>query len=456
MKKLNILLSATLVLGLAACDDKSDLGIMQTNPQLGLMTADGVTVAYGDDIAGDALSLAAHKDGNINVIKLVEAKNLPEDATISYVMEIASKEDFSDARKLDVKNDQVAANDWENIYLDLIGKSPLPQTNWIRFAAYVKDGNSIARLGGRDFYYAAKAISVTPYDLQLPVEASYNLVIGGQTFVMDHSSKHQYDDPVFSYIFDVTAEQASNGLEWYITTQGGMEYGISSDNVPNDESGKLMEGGAHGVITRAGSVKVEVNMLDLTYSITPAFLYIYTPGPANGWSFENNMLLTTSDYINYDGFVYIDQEFKLTGQAGWEPLNWGDNGKGGLSLGGANIKVDPSGLYYVTANLNELTYTLTHISSIGLIGGFNEWKEDVMMTPSADFKTWTGELTTTAENQEWKFRMNGDWTVNLGASKENPANLIIGGDNLKIAEPGTYTVTLNLGTLPYTCTVEKK
>lgn len=456
MKKINILLSAALVLGLASCDDKSDLGIMQTNPQLGIMTADGVTVDYGSDVAGDALSLAAHKDGNINVIKLVEAKDLPENATISYVMEIASKQDFSDARKLDVKNDQVAANDWENIYLDILGKSPLPQTNWIRFAAYVHDGNVIARLGGRDFYYGAKALTVTPYDLQLPVEASYNLVLGGQAFVMDHSSKHQYDDPIFSYIFDVTAEQAANGLEWYITTEGGMEYGISSDNVPNDESGKLMEGGAHGVITRAGTVKVEVNMLDLTYSITPAFLYIYTPGPANGWSFNDNMLLTTTDYVNYDGFVYIDQEFKLTGQPDWNPLNWGDDGKGSLSLGGANIKVDPSGLYYVTANLNELSYTLTHISSISLIGGFNEWNADVMMTPSDDFKTWTGEITTTAENQEWKFRMNGDWKVNLGASKENPANLIVGGDNLKIAEPGTYTITLNLATLPYTTSVVRK
>ena len=452
MKKINILLSAALVLGLAACDDKSDLGMEQTNPQLGLMTADGVTVAYGSDVAGDALSLSAHKDGNINVITLTEAKDLPEGATISYVMEIASKQDFSDAKKLDVVKDQVAANDWENVYLDIIGKSPLPQTNWIRFAAYVHDGNSVARLGGRDFYYATKSLTVTPYDLGLPVEASYNLVLGDRTVKMDHSSKHQYDDPMFSYIFDVTAEQAANGLEWYIVSEGGQEFGVSDAGEPTDASGSLMEDGPRGVITQAGTVKVEVNMLDLTYSITSAFPYIYTPGPANSWSFENNMLLSTTDYVNYTGFVYVDGEFKMTGQAGWSPLDWGGDADGNMVPGGPNIKVETSGLYYVTANLTDLKYTITHITAIGLIGGFNNWGGDVEMTPSADFKTWTADIEV-AEPTEWKFRMNNGWDVNLGGAADN---LTVGGDNLKFDAAGTYTVTLNLGTLPYTYTAVKK
>lgn len=452
MKKINILLSAALVLGLAACDDKSDLGMEQTNPQLGLMTADGVTVAYGSDVAGDALSLPAHKDGNINVIQLTEAKDLPEGATISYVMEIASKQDFSDAKKLDVVKDQVAANDWENVYLDIVGKSPLPQTNWIRFAAYVHDGSSVARLGGRDFYYATKSLTVTPYDLQLPIEGSYNLVLGGQTVKMEHSTKHPYDDPMFSYIFDVTADQAANGLEWYIVSEGGQEFGVSDAGEPTDASGSLMEDGPRGVITQAGTVKVEVNMLDLSYSITSAFPYIYTPGPANGWSFENNMLLSTTDYINYTGFVYVDGEFKMTGQAAWSPLDWGGDADGNMVPGGPNIKVETSGLYYVTANLTDLKYTITHITAIGLIGGFNNWGGDVEMTPSADFKTWTADIEV-AEPTEWKFRMNNGWDVNLGGAADN---LTVGGDNLKFDAAGTYTVTLNLGTLPYTYTAVKK
>ena len=74
------------------------------------------------------------------------------------------------------------------------------------------------------------------------------------------------------------------------------------------------------------------------------------------------------------------------------------------------------------------------------------------MTPSADFKTWTADIEV-AEPTEWKFRMNNGWDVNLGGAADN---LTVGGDNLKFDAAGTYTVTLNLGTLPYTYTAVKK
>lgn len=452
MKKLNILLSAALVLGLASCDDKSDLGIMQTNPQLALMTADGVTLAYGSDVQGETLNLPAHKDGNINVITLAEAKDLPETATISYVMQVSNSETFDNVKELKVVDGAVSANDWENAFLSLVGKSPLASDNWIRFAAYVNDGNSVARLGGSNFYYAAKKLSVTPYDLELPIEASYNIVIGGESVAMTHSSKHQYDDPVFSYMLEVSSEQASNGLEWNIVSESGKTYGVSDAGDPTDMSGSIMEDGLTGVINSAGRLKIEVNMLDLTYSISYAFDYIYTPGNANGWGFDNNMVLFTSDYVKYAGLVYVQEQFKMTGQAGWSPLDWGGDADGNMVPGGANITVDTDGLYYVTADIAELKYTIAQVSTIGMIGGFNGWGGDVVMTPSQDYKTWVGEVTASA-GDEFKFRMNSDWAINLGGTVDN---LVFNGDNLSFTEAGTYNVTLNIATVPYTCTIEKK
>lgn len=162
------------------------------------------------------------------------------------------------------------------------------------------------------------------------------------------------------------------------------------------------------------------------------------------------MLLTTNDYITYFGYVYIQQEFKLAAGS-WE-VNWGMGGtEGTLGVGGANIKVPSDGLYYVVANLNELTYSLTKIETIGLIGGFNGWGGQANLTPSADYKTWTGDVTFTEET-EWKFRMNDNWDYNLGGAIDN---LVGGGDNLKSAA-GSYTVTLDLGKLPYSCTLTSK
>ena len=58
------------------------------------------------------------------------------------------------------------------------------------------------------------------------------------------------------------------------------------------------------------------------------------------------------------------------------------------------------------------------------------------------------------EGDEWKFRANGQWTVSLGGTFDNldPFN----GPNFKCTESGTYDITLDLSTLPWTVKVDKK
>ena len=87
-----------------------------------------------------------------------------------------------------------------------------------------------------------------------------------------------------------------------------------------------------------------------------------------------------------------------------------------------------------------------------MIGDFNSWGSSVAMTPSSDFLTWTGELTLDA-GQGWKFRANDGWDINLGGSL---SNLVWNGDNISALGAGTYEVTLDLTTLPYTATAVKK
>ena len=87
-----------------------------------------------------------------------------------------------------------------------------------------------------------------------------------------------------------------------------------------------------------------------------------------------------------------------------------------------------------------------------MIGGFNGWGESTVMTPSDDFLTWTGEVTLSA-GDEFKFRANDAWDVNLGGSL---TNLVQGGDNLKATEAGTFIVTLDLSVNPYSATMVKK
>ena len=102
--------------GLAACDDSSDLGIQQQNPQEAIMEANGLTVAWQSPIQGNTLSLPAYKDQAIPVISTVETKDLPAGATIDYEMQIASNADFSDAQTVAVENGAVLESDWDNAF----------------------------------------------------------------------------------------------------------------------------------------------------------------------------------------------------------------------------------------------------------------------------------------------------------------------------------------------------
>ncbi len=452
-----------LALGFTACDDSSTLGVEQHNPQEAIMSANGITVEWGQAISGNSVDLNNYVDREIPVINLVSAENLPAGATVEYEMQVADNADFNNAETLNVTGGSVSGNNWEDTYLKMIGKSPLAKQNWVRFAVYVKQGSQISRVGGNDTWFAAKELTVTPVDLKLPVEGAYHFSENGVWTPMTHSSAHQYDDPNFSLIFEVSATQAAAGYKWLICTESylqnggvaGTVYGVSDTGDPAALSGNLLpntEGGVEGVINAAGTYKIEVNMLDLTYKIGTAYDVLYTPGPANGWGFTDNMLLSTNDYINYSGYVYVDSEFKFAANASWD-INWGEGASAGtLAPGGSNIKVSENGLYYVTVNLNELTYTMTKINTIGIIGSLNGWGLQINLTPSADYKTWTGEATFT-DGLDWKFRMNDNWDYNLGGTFDN---LVGNGDNLFAPSTGTFTVTLDLGKLPYSCTMVKK
>lgn len=355
MKKTSIFLMSALALGLVACDDTSDLGIAQVNPQEPLMEANGISLVYPENMTETDLDLNAYAEaGEVPVITLGAAENLPEGAVISYVMQVAKTETFEDARNLNVTDGAVSTEAWDEISKAFYGEFATAAPEWIRFAVYVTIDGQISRMGGEDFYYAAKEINVVPLENEAPQ-------------------------------------------------------------------------------------------------------YLYTPGNGNGWGFgPDNMTLTTLDFTNYWGYAYLDGEFKFTGQPDWSPIDYGAGAEAGsLAPAGGNLNSEGKGLFWLTVNIVDLKWTKAEIQNIGLIGGFAEsaWGSQINLTPSDDFRTWTGDVTMTGDNLEYKFRSNDNWDINLGGSVDN---LVWNGGNLSVPEPGTYAVTLNLATMPYTCTVVKK
>lgn len=474
MKKLSIFFVSLLALGFVSCDDHSDLGVMQTNPQEAFMSANGLTVDFGQALKGDQLNLADY-ESVVPVIEVLAAENLPANSNVAFKMELAADENYSNAVTLDVVDGAVAVADWDNAFRSLLGKAPFTKDNYVRFAAYVEEGTQSVRLGDANTYYAAKKVNVTPIDLNIQIEDAYYLVgticnwTVADAIKFSHSDMSVYDDPVFTIKVDISSEVAEAGWWWKIVPQSVFETGDWGSG-ENSQFGPVTNGdeSAVGLLTgnepgagcfkQAGQYLLTINMLDCSYEFTQAIDYLYTPGNSNGWGFGDNCSrLFTNDYVNYNGFVYINGEYKLTDRPAWGGMEWAAGAEEGtIGLGAAGnlpMPADGPSLYWMTANIANLQYTTTAISSISLIGDFNGWAGDVALTPSEDFLTWTGEVEFPGEGG-WKFRCNNDWAVNLGGVAND--NLVPNGDNLVAPGAGTYVVTLNLMTMPYSCTVEAK
>lgn len=477
MKKLGIFCAALLALGFASCDDKSDLGIAQTNPQETVMSANGVTVDFGSAIAGNTLDLNQYLDYNENkpgtpvpVIKLVEAKDLPEGANVSFVMQLSADENFSNPTNLNVVNGCVDPAEWDGWFRSTLGKSPAAKDNFVRFAAYISTDGQLSRVGTEETWFAFKKLSVTPIPLDITIEDSYYLIGTINGWALDNSNqfKHNdaqsvYDDPNFTITVEITEEQAAEGWWWKIASASAVAesnwdkvLGTDIDGNPALE-GKLVDTAAQaGCIKEAGTFMMTINLMDMTYSFKK-LSYLYTPGDANGWSQDTSQKLSYDAASGlYKGLAVLSPNgFKFSNQNNWDGTNYGDAGAEGVlsTDGGAgNLSVPELGLYYCEVDVENLTYKAVQVTTWGMIGDFNSWGGDEVLTASADFLKWTGTLTL-ADGQGWKFRANAGWDINLGGAL---GNLTFGGDNIMTLGAGTYDVTLDLSTLPYTATAVKK
>lgn len=462
MKKIALFCSAALLaLGFSSCEENPGLGIPQTNPQETVMSAGGITVDFGTALQADVLDLNDYAGQQIPVIKLAltdeEAAAIPAGADVEFVMELATVSDYSDATQLPVVDGAVSCEAWDAYFRGQLGKSPATKDNYVRFAAYLEGNGQNVRVGTPDTWFAAKQLAVTPIPMPYVIENAYYLMLDDNVAMFNHSEMDVYDDPVFTISVDV----AEGGAEWVIApesaknSQNALAYiGVATEG-DTALSGKLVAGGKAGKIAEAGNYVMTVNMEAMTYSIKK-MSYLYMPGNSNGWSHGASQVLAYNSAKGcYEGYAHLDGEFKFTSEPNWDGTNYGSTGEEGkLSTdgGAGNLSVAQNGLYYCTVNVADLTYTATLITSYGAIGGFNGWGSQTVMTPSADFMTWTGEVTFSA-GDEWKFRANDNWNINLGGEANN---LVIDGGNLQAPGDGTYEVTLNLSSVPYTCSFTKK
>ena len=373
----------------------------------------------------------------------------------------------------DTAIDAVAAGDWTQLFGTKGASEDLTGTMDRRY-----------NLGGDHSFHVtgAKKIRITldmlEYSYKIePVNISdaYYLIGGpgewnaesAMTMKFSHSAKDVFDDPVFTYTFE-----GNGGDMWFAfgdkdaidAVAGGTWnklFGTKGEST--DLSGSFDRrynlDGDHSfcVDGKAKFYRFQINLADMTYTITPLNFqeYIYEAGVNNDWGAVAQPLYCPDGNGTYTGFFYAQDAdwsggkgaFKFTGAFNdWSQGNYGTgtinaDGLSGTLIddgGSGNVLADP-GFYQAEVNLANMTYKLTPITTIGIVGPAQAggWGDDTDMTYNKETRAWEATLELAAD--ELKFRANDGWDINWGGSVDN---LTAGGANLKIAEAGTYFVQL--------------
>ena len=475
---------ALMTVGFAACDDYEEPNAApQTNPQLPVLKADQVTLA--DDMNGATYTLQElSQNGESIKAATITAPNLGPAYTYAASVTVTadgSNRTFEVPATVTVANADstsydvlVSPDDIQGEYYANVSKGPKARDLEMTFALYtVSTGANVqkARIGGTDTTFGPYKLNIVPFPSTRVIEEAY-YIYGSfcgwdvtKAVKLTNSGADPYDDPVFSVKLDITG----GDWWWKLVPESSYVAAVNNPEAHAVEIGVVENGdeALNGTLTDenpgAGCLKVEgpyllkVNMEELTYDFSLALDQLYTPGNSNGWNQGASQILTTTDYVNYAGYVYLDGEFKFSSQLDWGGTNWGSTGEEGklTTDGGAGNLSAPAGLYWAQANISALTYSLSDpITTYGLIGDATPggWDASTPLTPDETFLVWTGTIHFNGAG-EFKFRANDAWDINLGGDL---LNLTPGGANIPTPGEGDYEVILDLGVYPYSCNLMKK
>lgn len=479
MKKLSIILLAALALTASSCQDEKTSAEPTVNPQLPIMTAQDLAVTTS--VAPNVDLIEANASNTPITLATVDVmRNVPADYTLKFVGTIAREAEYEHTADFDVtlsadnKLLVVAPDALEAAYVSALGKSAKPKDVFFRIAAYAVNGEAQVRIGGPDYYVCEGTTNVTPLDLGIVIENSYGLLgtcngwSVANALPMHNSGVSGYDDPVFKILVNISVADAASGWWWKVIPQSTIDAGDWVDAAdasfgPAVNGDPALEGSLIGrtatTDSQAGCIKVPgvymlvIDMENQSYEFERQFDFLWVCGDPD-WDHNTAPVLEGAvDGTVFKGFAYLDGYFKLTSAPDWNGVNYGldESAAGKLSTeaGADNLEAPKAALYYLTADIEKLTYTMNAITSCGLIGDFNSWSAQQALTPSANKLVWTGSLTL-QEGQGFKVRFNDNWDINLGGDLNN---LTVGGPNITVPA-GTYQVTLDLSKVPYTLTLK--
>lgn len=478
MKKLSLYITLALsTLFMGSCgDDYENWADPQSNPQEEAITlpgykAEAVNPVNLADVEGDSVAIFS-----LNQATLPEGYSLTNARVELTPQGVDAATTSTVSTSVDGKAAKAAL---QALIESAYGKAPVART----LAGHVYT-NAIKN--GEACLIDAGTVNVVVTPVAPNIEAAY-YVLGGTadwtkagalTQKFNHSANNVYDDPVFTITikakegddtwFAIAGEKvldevnAGNRDNVLGTSKGngnnGLDVTEKMDTRANLKAADKTLGDCSFKVPASANAKyirIEINMLDYTYKITPLSFepFIYETGNNTSWG-DGLALYSPASDGKYYGAFYLTSGFKFRSNlSDWGgSLNLGlgaaveDATSGDLSNSGSSSDIKPikDGFYNVYVDAAKLTYKLTPFTSIDIIGDGQPggWDKGTVMTYDSKTRTWSAVVELTA-GKSIKFRSDQKWdNVNLGGA----LNALVQGsnDNILVTKSGKFKVVLHL------------
>lgn len=209
----------------------------------------------------------------------------------------------------------------------------------------------------------------------------------------------------------------------------------------------------------AGKYKIYINLNTFTFKVTPliAPTNLFLVGSLTGWDPTTSLPFFKSAENVFTIVINLPAgaEFKfLPTNTGWDG-DWGANKdvSGGIVQDNEdNVKGFAAGKYLVTVDFNTLTYKLTSINNLFLVGSLTGWDPGTSLPMSEASLGIFSKVIDLPAGAEFKFLpTNSGWDGDWGGSKDISGRIVQENeDNIKGFEAGKYVIAVNFNTLSYT------
>lgn len=394
---------------------------------------------YFNDISGDYMFLDSDGLPSSNYLKITNTAN--------ELINLTS--DYPEGTKLQICNISTDLEgpyqlrfDSRSITIDQDGKVDINELKEAVFSTYDRP-----RTGGCILYCWVEAQSgpqtVKSNTISVPVQIeNYSIVIDGSstTIEMTPSSLNTFKAIIPSTGSDIRFRIApeSSSAEIDMITP----FSDSDVTATNGTIGFGMQGYfkiPYNPLYSEYEVLIDLGYKTYTIEGHDTSSKIWQVGNANNWGNPANGLLLNNEGV-YVGYMFLNTYFRFReNESSWDGVSWGAGSSSGTLAVNGDLLYTPQGFYKVDVNLDYMTYNLTELSSVSIIGSAvptgTQWATDVDLTYNQGTGAW--ETYMVLNKGEFKFRANHDWTLNWGGTLDS---IVDWGANLSVASPGPYRV----------------